>query len=73
MLVLPVVAIEQDILVLYVAGGVLYTCRIIPNRSCNLVLNPSAHFESGLQWQAIQESMAESNRGDGRGQWDVCR
>jgi hypothetical protein len=45
-LVLPVVAIKQDIPVLYVAGGVLYTCRTIPNRSRNLVLDPSTYNNS---------------------------
>jgi hypothetical protein len=45
-LVLPVVAIKQDIPVLYVAGSVFNAIRTISNRSCDFVVDPSADNNS---------------------------
>jgi hypothetical protein len=45
-LVLPVVAIERDIPVLYVSGGVLNDTRTISNRTCDFVVDPPADNDS---------------------------
>jgi hypothetical protein len=45
-LVLPVVAIERNIPVLYGTGGVLNDTRTISNRTCDFVVDPPADNDS---------------------------
>jgi hypothetical protein len=61
-LVLPVVAIKQDIPVLYVTGGVLNATRTISNRSCNLVVDPPADNDSAT---AVARGMLASSHSYG--------